>query len=392
MEIRVQRTGGASYTFFMQKTPALWTRLASRYADLRPRKMLALDGGGIRGMITLQILKRIEQIVGQTLGTYFDYIAGTSTGAIIAAGLARGKTVDDLIRFYRDAGPLMFDERTLFARWKSLYSSDPLAKELKKVFGENTTLSPDDLDCLLLVVTRNATTDSPWPVSSNPEAKYCSPERSDCNLKLPLWQLVRASTAAPVYFPPEVIQLDKNDPKKDFVFVDGGTTAYNNPAFLLYRMATLAPYNLEWERGEEKLLLISVGTGSAPASGPFAVAPESNLFAGLKSLAFAVMYAAQVDQDINCRMVGRCVYGAPIDRELGDLVVPDNAGDQGRAFRYARYDADLSAKGLDTLGVKGAIPEKVQQLDAIDQLETLVTIGQAVASRVDRKHFGTFLP
>ncbi|HEV7573872.1 MAG TPA: patatin-like phospholipase family protein [Thermoanaerobaculia bacterium] len=376
----------------MQKTPALWTRLASRYADSRPRRMLALDGGGIRGMITLQILKRIEEIVGQTLGTYFDYIAGTSTGAIIAAGLARGKTVDELITFYRETGPLMFDERTLFARWKSLYSSDPLAKELKKVFGEKTTLSPDDLDCLLLVVTRNATTDSPWPVSSNPEAKYCGPERPDCNLKLPLWQLVRASTAAPVYFPPEVIQLDKDDPKKDFVFVDGGTTAYNNPAFLLYRMATLAPYNLEWERGEKKLLLISVGTGSAPATGPFAVAPESNLFAGLKSLAFAVMYAAQVDQDINCRTVGRCVYGAPIDRELGDLVVPDDAPDHGRAFRYARYDADLSAKGLDTLGVKGAIPEKVQQLDAIDQMDTLVTIGQAVASRIERKHFGTFLP
>jgi hypothetical protein len=157
-------------------------------------------------------------------------------------------------------------------------------------------------------------------------------------------------------------------------------------------MATLAPYNLEWERGEEKLLLISAGTGSAPATGPFAVAPESNLFAGLKSLAFAVMYAAQVDQDINCRSVGRCVYGAPIDRELGDLVVPDDAADQGRAFRYARYDADLSAKGLDALGVKGAIPEKVQQLDAIDQLDTLVTIGQAVASHIERKHFGTFLP
>jgi hypothetical protein len=376
----------------MQNSQASWKRLASRYAEPRPRRMLALDGGGIRGMITLQILKRIEQIVGQKLGTYFDYIAGTSTGAIVAAGLARGKSVDDLIRFYREAGPLMFDERTLFARWKSLYSSDPLAKELKNVFGANTTLSPDDLDCLLLVVTRNATTDSPWPVSSNPFAKYCGPERSDCNLNLPLWQLVRASTAAPVYFPPEVIQLDKTDPKKDFVFVDGGTTAYNNPAFLLYRMATLAPYNLEWERGEEKLLLMSVGTGSAPATGPLAAAPESNLFSGLKSLAFAVMYAAQVDQDINCRTVGRCVYGAKIDRELGDLVVPDDAPDLGRAFRYARYDADLSAKGLKDLGVKGAIPEKVQQLDAVDQLETMVTIGEAVAGRVERKHFGTFLP
>ena len=371
----------------------LWGRLGTRYGDDgRQHKMLALDGGGIRGMITLQILKKIEDVVGQKLGAYFDYIGGTSTGAIIAAGLARGKTVDELIAFYRTTGPLMFDKRALFSRWKSLFASDPLVAELKKVFGATTTLSPEDLECLLLVVTRNATTDSPWPVSSNPHARYCAPERPDCNLKLPLWQLVRASTAAPVYFPPEVIRLDGNDPSKDFVFVDGGTTAYNNPAFLLYRMATLEPFRLEWARGEDKLLIISVGTGAAPATGPLAEAPESNLFAGLTSLALAVMYSAQVDQDINCRTVGRCAYGAPIDRELGDLIVPDSEPDLGRAFRYARYNADLSAKGLADLGINDVVPEKVQQLDAIDQLPNLIRIGNAVGAEVRREHFGTFLP
>jgi hypothetical protein len=377
----------------MPKNIGLWGRLGARFGDNgRQHKMLALDGGGIRGMITLQVLKKIEDVVGQKLGTYFDYIGGTSTGAIIAAGLARGKSVDELIAFYRTAGPLMFDKRALFSRWKSLFASDPLVAELKKVFGATTTLSPEDLECLLLVVTRNATTDSPWPISSNPEAKYCEPERPDCNLRLPLWQLVRASTAAPVYFPPEVIRLDQNNPAKDFVFVDGGTTAYNNPAFLLYRMATLEPYRLEWKQGESGLLIISVGTGAAAATGPLAEAPESNLFAGLTSLALAVMYSAQVDQDINCRTVGRCVYGAEIDRDIGDLVVPDSAPDQGRAFRYARYNADLSAKGLADLGIAGVVPEKVQQLDAVDQLENLVKIGQAVGAGVRREHFGTFLP
>jgi hypothetical protein len=377
----------------MPKNIGLWGRLGTRYGDTgRQHKMLALDGGGIRGMMTLQVLKKIEDVVGQKLGTYFDYIGGTSTGAIIAAGLARGKSVDELIAFYRTTGPLMFDKRALFSRWKSLFASDPLVAELKKVFGATTTLSPEDLECLLLVVTRNATTDSPWPVSSNPEAKYCEPDRPDCNLKLPLWQLVRASTAAPVYFPPEVIRLDQNNPGKDFVFVDGGTTAYNNPAFLLYRMATLAPFRLEWEQGEDKLLIVSVGTGAAPATGPLAEAPESNLFAGLTSLALAVMYSAQVDQDINCRTVGRCVHGAPIDRELGDMVVPDSAPDQGRAFRYARYNADLSAKGLADLGINDVVPEKVQQLDAIDQIPNLIRIGNAVGAEVRREHFGKFLP
>ena len=77
-----------------------------------------------------------------------------------------------------------------------------------------------------MIVLRKATTDSPWPLTNNPPAKYNDATRPGCNLKLPLWQLVRGSTAAPTYFPPEVIHIDR-----DFIFVDGGVTMYNNPAF-----------------------------------------------------------------------------------------------------------------------------------------------------------------
>jgi uncharacterized protein len=86
----------------------------------------------------------------------------------------------------------------------------------------------------LLVVLRNATTDSPWPISNNPFAKYNDPANLANNLKFPLWQLVRASTAAPTFFPPEVITIEG----QAFVFVDGGVTMYNNPAFQMFLMAT----------------------------------------------------------------------------------------------------------------------------------------------------------
>ena len=169
--------------------------------------MLALDGGGIRGLITLGILERIERLVkartGQPLHEYFDYIAGTSTGGIIAAGLARGMTTAQLIQFYETNGRDMFDPAFLLNRIKYLYTADPLRQKLKEAFGEDSTLDPEYLRCLLLVVTKNVTTDSAWPISSNPDAKYNDPARSNCNLRIPLWQLVRASTAAPVYFPPE---------------------------------------------------------------------------------------------------------------------------------------------------------------------------------------------
>ena len=71
---------------------------------------------------------------------------------------------------------------------------------------------------------------------------------------------MRASTAAPVYFPPEVIRLGD----KEFIFVDGGVTTYNNPAFMAFLMATVEPYNLNWPTGEDNMLVVSIGTGTSP--------------------------------------------------------------------------------------------------------------------------------
>src|ERR1044072_2873193 len=311
----------------------LWGPLADRYATARPRKMLALDGGGIRGVLTLSILAAIEKQVGQRLCDYFDYIAGTSTGAIIAAGLAKGMTVDELIAFYRANGPEMFQRTRFLDRLNSLYGDGALQKQLKVVFGDDTDLkrgtTPHSLKTLLLVVTRNATTDSPWPISSNPDARYNAPHLGHCNLCIPLWQLVRASTAAPIFFPPEVIRLDPNDDSQTFVFVDGGMTPYNNPAFLLYRFATDPAYRLEWPQGERELLLVSVGTGAAATAGAGADNATQNMLATGITVPTALMYGSLVDQDINCRAVGRCTHGDVIDSELLDMV-PRQGPDEGK--------------------------------------------------------------
>ena len=93
--------------------PARWKSLHARYKDDRPRRLLSLDGGGIRGLITLGILERLEALLrqrtGKSLPEYFDYIAGTSTGAIIAAGLSLGLPVQALLEFYQDKGAQMFE-------------------------------------------------------------------------------------------------------------------------------------------------------------------------------------------------------------------------------------------------------------------------------------------
>jgi len=392
--------------------PERWKSLRARYEQDRPRRMLALDGGGIRGLVTLGILEKMEKRIagktGQKLHEYFDYIAGTSTGAIIAAGLSRGMSTADLIDFYKSSGKQMFEPARLMERVKYFYTADPLKAQLQQVFGQDTNLEPDNLKCLLLVVTKNVTTDSPWPISSNPDAKYNDPDRRDCNLKIPLWQLVRASTAAPVYFPPEILQWHPTDLSKTFVFVDGGVTPHNNPAFLLYRMATEPAYRLNWKSGENNLLIVSVGTGAAESLGATAAAPNKNIVSTVAGLPGELMYSIQVDQDINCRTIGRCTYGAHLDREVLDLVprqliegmtmeeqykaagLPLSTG-LGRQFLYARYNANLSRKGLDDLGFRSVDPALIQKMDAVENIAILTDIGRAAGEYVQTAHFGAFI-
>ena len=392
--------------------PERWKSLRVRYEPDRPHRMLALDGGGIRGLVTLGILEKIEKLVagktGHKLCEFFDYIAGTSTGAIIAAGLSRGMTTADLIDFYKSSGKQMFEHSSLIERVKYFYTADPLKEQLRSVFGKDTNLEPDNLKCLLLVVTKNVTTDSPWPISSNPDAKYNDLERADCNLKIPLWQLVRASTAAPVYFPPEILQWHPTDASKTFVFVDGGVTPHNNPAFLLYRMATEPAYRLNWKTGEENLLIVSVGTGAAESLGATAAAPNKNIVSTVAGLPGELMYSIQVDQDINCRTIGRCTYGAHLDREILDLVprqlvegmsmeeqykapqIPLPTG-LGRQFLFARYNANLSRSGLDRLGFQTVDPAIIQKMDAVENTPALTDIGRAAGECVTAAHFGPFI-
>jgi Patatin-like phospholipase len=375
---------------------------ADTYPVLQPKKdgqrrLLALDGGGIRGLITLGILEKIETDLRRILdrdknfrlADYFDYIGGTSTGAILAVGLSLRKSVAELIDFYLKAGPLMFQKETLYDRLWNKFRSDPLEGELKKILGETTKLGSPDLKTLVLLVLRNVTTDSPWPLTNNPHAKYNDRARPDCNLDLPLWQIVRGSTAAPTFFPPEVVTLGS----RQFVFVDGGVTPYNIPAFLMFRNATADPFKLRWETGEDKMLIVSVGTGSAPRLGPTSLHPNRSLIEVAVSIAGEMMNGMAYDQDINCRTVGRCVFGPNLDREVGNLIsAKPLLEDLGRAFLYARYDAELTREGLDALGLDKISPEAVLKLDSIEAVTELIAIGRAYASKsVDiGAHWGTF--
>ncbi|MEJ1087931.1 patatin-like phospholipase family protein [Microbacterium sp. Mu-80] len=353
------------------------------------RRLLAIDGGGVRGVVALEVIAGIERTLRQEcddpdlrLGDWFDYIGGTSTGAIIAAGLALGRSAEQLLDLYVTHAKTIFQSSRWRARIRHRYDHAGLATLLKHEFGETTTLGSGDLRCLLMIGLRNASTDSPWPVSSNPNAAFNDPANTDSNLQLPLWQLVRASTAAPTYFPSEHITFGSGT---TYVFSDGATTTLNNPALQLALMAMLPEYRLEWPRGPEQLLLISVGTGA------FATRALSRLDQPLWQQATAVPAAlissVGAQQDMMCRVLGQTRHGAPIDAELGSLHHPSISDP---LFSYARYDAAVTEAELRRRGLSSRLAH-AGHLDAVDAIPALRRLGRSIAEEVTAEHFAGFV-
>lgn len=370
---------------------------AGQRSDNEPRRILALDGGGIRGVLSLEILAGIERGLRRhhgddlVLGDWFDYIGGTSTGAVIATGLALGMPVGDLIGKYRSLGEKSFSRS--FAPHRALYRDEPLRDQLETVFGTGRTLGDPELRTLLLMVLHNTATGSAWPLSNCTWAKYNRADRyllasPDRNLDLSLVELLRGSTAAPVYFPSQRIDVGG----REFVFQDGGITPFNNPALLLFLMATLPEYGLEWPAAEDRLLIVSVGTGAAPAAHERLLARQVGLFFNARNLTSVFMNGASVGQDLLCRTLGCCRFGEPLDSEVGDR--NDVTGVAGtNLFSYVRYNASLTDDYLDDLGFTGERRQKrIRRLDGVKAIPDLQAIGRRVAGNVDvDEHFRGFL-
>ena len=377
-----------------------------RLAPDGEKRMLSLDGGGIRGLITIEILARLEELLRAelaagpefVLGDYFDYVAGTSTGAIIATAIALGYSVDEIRSFYLSGTRAMLRRASIFKQFYYRNVDTAIIARLREVLcrpdGAERTLGDVDLRTLLLLVIRNATTNSPWPLSNNPDAKYNDRSHPGCNLDLPLWKIVRASTAAPTYFPPQDLTVGP----EEFLFVDGAVSVYNNPAFKLFIMATIPEYRLCWPTGEDKMLLVSIGTGMVRGGTPKLRASQMTLLYNARSVPSALLDAALHDQDLLCRAFGRCTFGATVDSEVGDMrsrdaISPRSASlrSEPKKFTYVRYNPELSEKGLEDLELAGIRPEDVQPLDSAAHLPELTAIGQAYARKfVDLTHFGPF--
>lgn len=367
-----------------------------------PKRILALDGGGLRGVLTLGMLREIETHLRARHGNdpdfrlshYFDLIAGTSTGAIIAAALSLGMSVDEVHGHYMALGKFVFKRSLL--RWGALrakFDADDVRKALQGVLGTRTLSSPD-FQTGLLVQTKRLDTGSAWPITNNPNAKYFhggTQATTIPNKDYPLWQVVRASTAAPYFFDPETIQIGKAADGLKAVrgdFVDGGVSPSNNPALQALMTATMDGYRLNWKTGADQLLVVSVGTGKANAETGHAgvIAGTAAIHAVLSLKALMEDCGDQVETIMQWLSVSPTARR--IDRELGkaEPVLGGTA-----LCSYLRYNVLLQPDWMaETLGLpmNAEACKALEAMDEPDNIPLLDSVGRtAGAVLVKPTHF-----
>uniref|UniRef100_A0A8B9Z453 phospholipase A2 n=1 Tax=Buteo japonicus TaxID=224669 RepID=A0A8B9Z453_9AVES len=275
-------------------------------------RLLCLDGGGIRGLVLIQLLLAIEKAAGRPIREIFDWIAGTSTGGILALAIVHGKSMDYMRCLY-------FRMKDMVFRGSRPYESEPLDEFLKKEFGENTKMT--DVQKPKVMVTGTLCDRQPaelhlfrnYPV---PETKPSTEYKTSASFK-PLtqpedqlvWRAARCSGAAPTYFRP----IGR--------FLDGGLLA-NNPT--LDAMTEIHEYNKTLiKKGQRQQvrklgLVVSLGTGKPPQ------VPVSSV---------------DVFRPSNPWELAKTVFGA---RELGKMVVDCCTDADGPAVDRARAWCEMT--------------------------------------------------
>jgi hypothetical protein len=373
----------------------------------RPRRILAIDGGGVRGALATGILKNVETTLRTKLGRpdlvlsdYFDLIGGTSTGAIIAAGLALGRSADDLADLYRRLGPRVFHGGRGFRVPLVQPRFDP--KRLEVVIREelgDATLGTADWKTGFAAIAKRVDTGSSWVLTNCPRAKYWEGNPDEIaaqpdpalrstrpNRDYSLATVVQASAAAPFYFDMVRLQVTRGD---NGVFFDGAVTPHGNPSLQLAMTALAPAYGFGWQSGEDNLFIVSVGTGA-----PRPIRPEWAKRPARLAIWKAIHALACMSYDTSqlaiamLQWLGTSPQPWTINREVGSF---HEANPCAPLWTFVRYDAPLEAGWL---GQHIADPPptemlpKLARLDDDRQVPALYDLGLKVGAALVRpEHF-----
>jgi hypothetical protein len=346
-----------------------------------PKRILALDGGGVKGILTAAMLEVVEarlkaRIADEAareafrLSDYFDLIGGTSTGSIIAAWLALGRKASEVTALYRELCPEVFRSLVewrgglrvnfkvpvLQAKFEARHFKAVIERKLGEIAEaeglayQDVTMDTPLLKTGLAIFCKRADTGSPWIVTNNPRAMYwdgaAEPWRAHWadhyaktpdakpfppNAKYLLGDVVRASAAAPTFLDAVNIEVDHGVTGR---FVDGAVSTNNNPALALFLAATLrggdlrsvddarrTPYGFRWPAGPERVFLMSLGTGSRRA-----IVKKRRLSVGqhVEALRAVGVLQTVIQDTMNFGVVALQAMSAPtkpveINSEVGDM-------------------------------------------------------------------------
>jgi len=207
-------------------------------------QILALDGGGIKGLFSAAFLSKLEEDLNTRITDHFDLIVGSSTGGIIALGLGLGLSPKDLVEFYFTKGPKIFQKIPLWTSLRNLFFAKYSGKIIEDVFQEDKCFGDrllGESKKRLVIPSYNINTNDVYVF------KTAHHERFKSDYKVPAWKIARATCSAPTFFP-----VSKNI--DSIRLIDGGVWA-NNPSMVgLFEAITILEIPLEAVR------IFSVGT------------------------------------------------------------------------------------------------------------------------------------
>jgi len=212
-------------------------------------RILSLDGGGIRGLYSAQMLKNIEEKCGVDFYSDFDLIVGTSTGSILAGAIVQKIDLDKVVFLYQHEGKNIFKKRwySRIGLFRSRYNPQSFEKVLKSIFG-NTMLG--DIKKPLLINATNIGDSSQFVFKTTFNGQVDGNNNKKVLVRdgdIALTDAILASSSAPIFFPPHKI--------KNFLLADGGLWA-NSPV-----LVALAEAKKIFNKKPEDVVILSIGTG-----------------------------------------------------------------------------------------------------------------------------------
>lgn len=358
------------------------------------RTILSIDGGGVRGALSIAFLERIEFLIQQhlqtqdgseeRLGNVFDLIGGSSAGAIIASALALNHTTAELRDLYLELAPKVFKRSfTRIVGVHPLFDARRLRREFRGIVGDRTLDSPD-IRTGLAILLKRLDTGSAWILTNNPNAKYWDDPSDGSyigNHRYELGELIRASTAAPYYFAPERVAIAQGEPEG--LFIDGSISPYHNPALALFKAATIPAYGFGWPTGADLLTIVSIGAGTyRPQINPRKLRFKGTLYLAVQALLGMVADGAQLTMTM-MQAMGTTPTPWPVNSELDDLsgvsFVPEPL------FTFLRYDVLLERDWLrQELGMNKISDhdiEDLRELGNTKKIDLAYEIGQIAAEK-----------